>query len=467
MCYRFPGTKWFIGRKELKRLMQSSYETFKKVCKFHSIPDSDWKLNGQYNYIEFVNGSRIDLLDVNFQPSDPLFERFGSTEYTGGWIEEAGEVHFKAFDVLKTRIGRHLNKEFNIHPKMLITCNPKKNWLKRLIWKPWKEGTLKTIYAYIQSLYSDNYYTADTYGEQLDEIADKITKQRLKGGDWNYDDDDNCLVDGDAIQDIWTNTVEEGKEKYATLDVARFGKDKIVMMLWRGWRVYKIIVWDNQDTGLTAIMAKDELSKEKIPFSHCIVDEVGVGSGVIDQMRGVKGFIANSSPLEDPNAEPVYKIVNGIKKRIFPKENFKSLKDQCGYRLADMINNHKISVDCKDEEIKEFIEEEISELKDFKPDEDSKKQLVPKDEIKEHIGRSPDFLDNLLMRIWFSLSDMVAPDIVPFKPEPELPGEYEGRVGSETSQAVEDINKQLHSSDEEVPTINEVYNPSVDDDLTA
>ena len=80
-CYQYPKTKWFIGRKELKRLMQSSFETWKKVCLYHKIPLDDWKLNGQYNFIEFKNGSRIDLLDVNFQPSDPLFERFGSTEY--------------------------------------------------------------------------------------------------------------------------------------------------------------------------------------------------------------------------------------------------------------------------------------------------------------------------------------------------------------------------------------------------
>ena len=124
MCYQYPKTKWFIGRKELKRLMASSVETFKKVCTYHSIPDSDWKLNGQYNYIEFKNGSKIDLLDVDYQPSDPLYERFGSTEYTGGWLEEAGEINFGAFDVLKTRIGRHLYKEYGLHPKMLFTCNP-------------------------------------------------------------------------------------------------------------------------------------------------------------------------------------------------------------------------------------------------------------------------------------------------------------------------------------------------------
>lgn len=72
-CYRYPGYKSYIGREELKRLMQSTYLTWVKVCAFHNIPRDDWKLNGQYNYIEFKNGSRIDLLDLKFLPTDPLY----------------------------------------------------------------------------------------------------------------------------------------------------------------------------------------------------------------------------------------------------------------------------------------------------------------------------------------------------------------------------------------------------------
>src|SRR5205823_668645 len=92
-----------------------------KVCSFHHIPASDFKYNGQDHYIQFANGSRIDLLDLKFLPRDPLYERYGSAEYTDGWIEEAGEVHFAAFDTLKSRIGRHLNDQYGLIPKMLIT----------------------------------------------------------------------------------------------------------------------------------------------------------------------------------------------------------------------------------------------------------------------------------------------------------------------------------------------------------
>ena len=114
MSLLYPGSKWFIGREELKRIRSSTLITFQKVCKEYSIPQSEWRYNGQDNYIQFKNGSRIDMLDLQFKPSDPFYERFGSLEYTGGWIEEGGEINFGAFDVLNTRIGRHLNKEFGL-----------------------------------------------------------------------------------------------------------------------------------------------------------------------------------------------------------------------------------------------------------------------------------------------------------------------------------------------------------------
>ena len=68
-AYAFPGYKSFIGRNQLTRLMATSYVTFNKVCKFHNISKDEWKFNGKYNYIEFRNGSRIDLFPTPF-PED-------------------------------------------------------------------------------------------------------------------------------------------------------------------------------------------------------------------------------------------------------------------------------------------------------------------------------------------------------------------------------------------------------------
>ena len=153
MCLCYPGSKWFIGRAELKRITQSTLITFYKVCNQYGVDDTLYKYNGQYNYIEFFNGSRIDLLDLQYKPGDPLYERYGSIEYTGGWIEEGGEVNFGAYDTLKTRIGRHLNNELGLRRKLFITCNPKKNWMYDTFYKPDKKGNCPNICTTLLALY--------------------------------------------------------------------------------------------------------------------------------------------------------------------------------------------------------------------------------------------------------------------------------------------------------------------------
>ena len=107
MSLAFPATRWFIGREELKRLRDSTLLTFYKVAKHHGVKkDVLFKYkSGNDHHIEFTNGSRIDLLELAELPRDPLFERYGSSEYTGGWFEEAGEIGLMAYDTLKSRCG--------------------------------------------------------------------------------------------------------------------------------------------------------------------------------------------------------------------------------------------------------------------------------------------------------------------------------------------------------------------------
>jgi len=400
----YPGYKTFIGRNQLTRLMASTFITFTKVCAFHKIPETDWKLNGQYHYIEFKNGSRIDLLDLAFQPSDPMYERLGSYEFTdGGWIDEAGECNFMAVDILRSRGGRHMNKEFNLSPDSLYTYNPNKGWVYR-VYKAWKNGTLAKDIVFIQSLFSDNPHTAEIYGKQLDRLTDPAMRARLKMGSFEYDNDSASLIQYDAIIDLFTNTVPEG-EKALTIDVARHGVDKTVMYLWKGWKLYGVRIYAKQDTFVTSQKARFICQEENIAYSRSVADEDGIGGAVIDNNKGFKGFIANSSPLENLITHE--------------RENYATLKSQCGYKLAEKINKHEIAIDIEagqfisevngiTEEIwKEQLIEELEQIKSKDIDKDQKLKLVPKDEIKEVLGRSPDFSDTILMRMLLDLSRQV------------------------------------------------------------
>lgn len=416
MCYRYPGSKWFIGRNKLTNLMGSSYATFTKVCTYHNIPRRDWTLNGQYHYIQFNNGSRIDLLDLKLNPSDPQFQDLGSMEYTGGWIEEAGEISFQAFDMLKTRVGRWRNKEYDLFPaKILLTMNPEQNWLYRIFYKPWKNGTLDSKYAFIQSLYGDNSHTRDQYEDQLNNITDSIMKARLKAGNWEYMPSDNALCNFDAIVDLFTNVVEKSDEKYLSADVARYGSDKTVFGVWNGLDVREIVWKKKRGVDQTTTDIRDILKRESIPYSHAIADDDGVGGGVVDNLRGIKGFVANSSPIKTDQEED----------ENLPTQNYANLKSQCGFMLAEKINNHEISISAEiDEATKEEIIEELMQLKRKITTTESKLSLVPKDEVKEALGRSPDFSDMLMMRMYFELKkeqDFVMPTDVGGV-DPYIPG---------------------------------------------
>lgn len=394
MAIAYPGTRYFIGREELKRLKQSVMPSMDEARVALGMKEKPWVFNAQESYYLFSNGSRIDLLDLRFLPSDPLYERYGSLLYTSGWIEEAGEVNFNAYDTLKSRINRWMNAKYGIFAKILITCNPKKNWLYTYFWKPWKHKTLAVESFFIPALYTDNKYTSEDYGETLATIRDISKRERLMKGNWEYADDPSSLLDYDKIIDMFShNASKETDEKYLTCDVARFGRDKSYVVVWKGWHITNIYSFDRNSTTQLSSFIKNITNKENIPMSNVIIDSDGVGGGVVDELSGCKAFLNGTTPIVQKRDE--YK-----KRQHIYEENYANLKSQCVFYTASKILAHEVSVT---EEIAEtdkqnMIEElEQWKRKDFENDE-KKVGVVAKEDIKENIGRSPDLSDCLYMR---------------------------------------------------------------------
>lgn len=389
MSLLYPGSKWFIGREELKRIRSSTLVTFQKVCKEYSIPSKLWRYNGQDNYIIFNNGSRIDMLDLQFKPSDPLYERFGSLEYTGGWIEEGGEINFGAFDVLNTRIGRHLNKEFGLVPKMFVTCNPKKNWMYSHFYKPFKEGILQPIQKFLQAFVQDNPFIDHLYIEQLQNTKDKAKKERLLKGNWEYDDNPYKLCDYDKILSLFKNDhLTNGNLKYITADVARFGSDKAVIGVWHDWELIEVYEFDKSKTTDIQNCIKALQKKHGIPKDQCIADADGVGGGVVDNLD-IIGFNNNATAFDEDLGDG----------KDTPR--YRNAQTQLLVYLAEkIINENKmyISADINEAQ-KEAIKEELDTI-EVDPDYEVI-TLIKKAKIKEDIGRSPDYRDMIFMRAYF------------------------------------------------------------------
>lgn len=390
MCECYAGTRWFVGRETLKDLRESTLITFHKVFSAYGVEGV--KYNGIDHYLLFANGSRIDFLELRYLPSDHLYERFGSKEYTGGWIEEAGETTFEAYDAIKTRIGRHLNDKYNILGKIFITLNPKKNWVHTYFWRPYKENKLPENIKFLVALVTDNPHGESGYIQRLEQIKDKIRKQRLLYGNFDYDDDDNMLMTYDTISDLFRaeHRVEKPGERYLIIDVARFGKDESKFYVFDGLLVIDITTLKHKRTTEAAEKAKELCAKYNIPMSRVLADEDGVGGGVVDILL-CKGFVNGSSALENPKSKE--------------KENYENLRTQCSYMAADCVNkgetgfaDHVIS-----EALKEKFTAEAEQVKRKDADTDKKLKIVPKEEVKKLIGRSPDDWDCFMMRQWFFL----------------------------------------------------------------
>ena len=68
-------------------------------------------------------------------PSDRNFDSLGSLEITAAFIDEANQITEKAKNVVASRLRYKLD-ENNLIPKMLMTCNPAKNWTYTEYYRP-------------------------------------------------------------------------------------------------------------------------------------------------------------------------------------------------------------------------------------------------------------------------------------------------------------------------------------------
>lgn len=397
----YPGTRYFIAREVLKDLRLYTVPTINECFNLWGIDITKYaKFNGQDNYYRCYNDSIVQFLECSFMPSDPYYERFGSMQWTRGWIEEGGEVSELAYTNLKLGIGRWKNDEYNLKRKLLITCNPKKNWIKYGFVDPHKANRLQSNKAYIQASVYENKHRQTGYEKVLEELTG-TARQRLLLGNWDYDSDDDCLIQGEKILDLYTNVhVQTGGNKYITADVARFGKDKTIIWVWEGFIVIRVIVLFHKDTNEVSQWILRMCSLYKIPMSNVAVDDDGVGGGVVDDLPGCVGFVNNSSPLPNP-------------KDINKKENFDNLKSQCYFALADLINkggiyiNFDLSgvfVESAGKSVKQLLNEDLEQVRQKATDDDKKKGVMPKDKVKEILGRSPDYSDGLMMRMVFELT---------------------------------------------------------------
>lgn len=221
---RYEDTRWVLGRKTLKMLRESTLNTLINLLKEWGIP---YNFNQVNLDITFENGSKIILKELATLPSDPEFERFGSSEYTGAFIDEVSEIDEKAVEVLASRL-RWKVAENGLKPKLLMSCNPTINWVRSRFVQD-DDGMPKELEpyeCYVPFTVDDNPNEKfrEEYINLLNKIKDVQTRERLRYGNWNFVDSNDAAFysgfDGSThlITDLKSKVYDRSKPLHIAFD---------------------------------------------------------------------------------------------------------------------------------------------------------------------------------------------------------------------------------------------------------
>jgi PBSX family phage terminase large subunit len=374
----YPGSRYFIGRSRLNVLKRTTLKTLLDIIKTNNYEDK-CSYNSQSNTMLFDNGSEIIFLDLYPYPADQDYDRLGSLEITGAFIDELSEISYKGFEVLYTRIRYKLN-EFNITPKLFCASNPANGWPKNFFYKPYIDKEQKSYVKFIQALPTDNKYLPQSYLDGLSQTLTSGLKQRLLYGSWDFDSDDYALFQYDRLSQCFYNDYfkNEDTEKYLTCDIADLGNDRTVLSYWVGWSLQQMKILKQKETTQVVQAIKDLMTEYRIPINHIIVDSVGVGAGVASLLKGCVRYSGGEKTINN--------------------EKFRNIKTQLMYKFADKVNLGEVNFNMPYND--DIIQECLLYKKEFKSEVAS---ITPKDEIKQRLGRSPDLVDSIYLRSYFDL----------------------------------------------------------------
>jgi hypothetical protein len=376
---KYPGTRGLIGRAKLDTLKKTTVATFLEVAnRIGLVAGKEFTYNQQSHIIKFMNGSEIILADLFLYPSDPYMTDLGGLEITDFLIDEAAEVSEKAFNIVSSRVRYKLN-EFNLVPKGLITCNPSKNWIYNQFYLPYKNDSLPEYKAFVQALPGDNLHLPTSYVQSLTRLPE-VDRKRLLEGDWEYDNSADRLYQYEELMRCFRESTENNGQMYLTGDIARLGKDRTILCVWNGMTCIDIVVLSQKRIDETKREVQRLMSQYNIKLSNVLVDEDGVGGGLVDSLR-CRGFQNGS------------KAVRG--------SQYQNLKADCYFKLGELIDKNQIILPIR---YQEDIVKELELIRRVNPDADGKLKVTSKETISQRTGGlSPDFADAIMMRAYFDL----------------------------------------------------------------
>jgi len=392
---------------------------------------------------------------------DDFTDRFQGRQYAYIGVDEITQMEWEKFKYLITtnRNGAHIRN------RILGTCNPDpESWVRKFIdWWIGKDGypiperngvvrycfmggdtpeeitwgnTRMEVYkkmkskidelvgpndtdspeklyiksaVFVRAELDDNIALLNSSPEYKANLAQQSDEQRERDfkGNWNFKAMGDDLVKVSHMQRCFNNAAQtDDGIRRMSIDVALEGGDSCVMWLWIGWHVADIFVCKvDSKTLLNAINTKRE--EWRVLEENIVYDLQGVG-------QYLKGFLTKARPFN--NQETVDRKYKGM---------YDNKKSQCAFMLADRFIQGEISFEPSilkrrfsgknfvNLELEKVLLQERKILKADVSKSDKGKCLISKEQMKSKsiLGRSPDFMESLLMREIFEInkSDVEVP----------------------------------------------------------
>ena len=366
---KYPLPVGWMGRKQSVDFTNTTLETWKKF-----IPPDQYEIREHEH--EIIIGQTVKIDYGGFDRQESL-HKFNSAEYAFYFIDQAEEVSKDEVSMLRATLRLVIDGQ-KTKGKGLLTANPADCWLK-----PDFIQFSTANHRFVQALPQDNKWTGEEYVKVLEE-AFRHRPELLKAyrdGDWNAFEGEDQLIKADHIRrSISVAPVYSGW--LVVCDPARFGDDDTVILVLNGTNVEKRICWgQSRTTKISGMMLELSRQHEDCP---CVVDEIGVGAGVIDELHDYgREVISFNSSVKAKDAHKFY-----------------NLRSEAWWTAAEMFSVGDVF--CPGMYVQLQTQLTVPHY-DFRR---SRILVEAKEDIKKRLGKSPDDADCYVMGLW--AQDMIS-----------------------------------------------------------
>lgn len=369
LMLEFPRNIGFIGRFEASTFMDTTYIELEEYMPWELVRHHS-KDTQKGRYFEFYNGSRLYYGGLRASSGDENRQvtRIKGRKYGAIAWDEATEFPEDIFMHMAVRLRHQVRDGGKIKRpryKFLLTCNPGPGWLKQRFVDQQLEN-----HAFIRSLPTDNPCLPPDYITTLESMfagsaGGQVMIDKYIYGLWDLPTTDLVLFSEPDVVAAMLRDVDPGSIIHLGVDVARSGTDKSVIALRQGYK-YSIL-WTCIGADTVELAKQVAMYANDTNASVIKIDAVGIGGGVVDNLRHMKGlknkvleFIAGGSPVNPKRfgsmkAEAYWEFARQVSLGLVDIPESTTLKNQLTTMLYD-DNNRVIELETKQKRRKRRLE---------------------------------------------------------------------------------------------------------------